>query len=117
MRVATYSKNMTHEQRLAHNEYRREKYRNKTKQEKVAYNLVKYRLSLPEFNELLKKQKNRCAICRIRFDVTKHRHVDHNHKTKKIRGILCRSCNLMIGQSKDNPKTLRKAAIYLEETI
>lgn len=43
--------------------------------------------------------------------------VDHCHKTNKIRGLLCSSCNFMIGLSKDSPIILRKAADYLENFL
>jgi len=40
--------------------------------------------------------------------------IDHDHKTGRIRGILCHSCNLMIGWGDDNPALLREGANYLE---
>ena len=40
--------------------------------------------------------------------------VDHCHKTGKIRGLLCSTCNLMIGNAYDNPEILRSGANYLE---
>ncbi len=74
-----------------------------------------------EYNAMLIKQNNLCKICGQKET---HRHhltktlfrlaIDHNHNTGKIRDLLCRGCNLMIGNSYDNPETLRKAALYLE---
>jgi len=40
--------------------------------------------------------------------------VDHDHKTKKVRGLLCFGCNTGIGCLRDNPSRLRSAADYLE---
>jgi hypothetical protein len=40
--------------------------------------------------------------------------VDHCHSTSAIRGLLCSSCNLGLGQFADNPQVLRWAADYLE---
>jgi len=41
-------------------------------------------------------------------------HVDHNHTTGKVRGILCQQCNQAIGLFKDNIFIIEKAAEYLE---
>jgi hypothetical protein len=41
-------------------------------------------------------------------------HVDHDHGTGAIRGLLCSSCNQALGQMKERPELLRAAAEYLE---
>ena len=41
--------------------------------------------------------------------------VDHDHKTDKVRGIICTYCNNMIARSRDNPEILRNGANWLEE--
>lgn len=41
-------------------------------------------------------------------------HVDHDHETGKVRGVLCRECNLILGLALDDPGTLRALANYLE---
>ena len=41
--------------------------------------------------------------------------VDHCHVTGNVRGLLCRACNLALGQFEDNIKTLNKAIKYLEQ--
>lgn len=77
----------------------------------------KYRLTHAEFLVIQQSQDGRCAICRSSFGplgVNKPC-VDHDHaEGGKVRGILCRLCNAMIGQALDNPKILRAAARYLE---
>jgi hypothetical protein len=40
--------------------------------------------------------------------------VDHNHVTNKVRGLLCRACNLIVGNAGDDPVVLRNLADYLE---
>ena len=52
-----------------------------------------------------------CEICGRDAD-----HVDHDHKTGKTRGALCRSCNVGLGFYKDSTHLLREAIRYLERT-
>lgn len=54
--------------------------------------------------------KRECAICTTEKQLVG----DHDHVTGKPRGILCRNCNLAIGNLFDSPTLLRKAAQYLE---
>ena len=70
---------------------------------------------------MLVSQGNRCAICRseesdtwLRRDVRRDGwHIDHDHVTGRVRGVLCPACNLMIGYAKDNSDVLTRAAAYL----
>jgi hypothetical protein len=77
-----------------------------------AYRRQAYGMSNEEFNSLVAAQNGRCAIC---FEVPTGRgfHVDHCHRTGRIRGLLCRGCNLALGNMKDDPISLIKAADYL----
>ena len=52
-----------------------------------------------------------CEIC----GSTVNLHIDHNHKTNKVRGRLCLNCNHGLGKFKDNKVLLRKAMKYLAE--
>lgn len=71
-----------------------------------------YGISEEEFNKMLIAQQNLCAIC---GGYMKKACVDHDHKTEKIRELLCMTCNWGLGQFKDSPELLKKAAIYLEK--
>lgn len=53
-----------------------------------------------------------CAIC----ERTEQLVGDHDHATGKPRGILCRTCNLALGNMRDKPELLRAAAAYLERS-
>jgi hypothetical protein len=89
-----------------------EKYRIKEKN----YNLKKnYGINIDQYNEMLKKQKNKCAICHNEFKPMKNTHVDHNHITGKVRGLLCTKCNSSIGYLNDDIKLLKEAIKYLKK--
>ena len=75
---------------------------------------TKYGISLDEFNEQLKHQDYKCAICKNELDGSIHTHVDHCHSSNKVRGILCTLCNTSLGGFKDNINTLKNAIKYLE---
>lgn len=75
----------------------------------------KYNLSKEEYNFILGRQKNRCKICGI--NLKNNINIDHNHKTGKIRGILCNNCNRALGYFKDNPMILYKAINYLRGNL
>lgn len=65
-----------------------------------------------DYEILLAQQNNQCAICKKPKNI-KNFDIDHCHKTKKIRGLLCRSCNMGLGYFKDSPDLLKIAAHYL----
>jgi hypothetical protein len=74
----------------------------------------KYGLSKQQYSDLLKSQNNSCKICHTPYG-EKAFAVDHCHKTGRVRGILCISCNTAIGMLKEDPIILRQAIDYLEE--
>ena len=64
-------------------------------------------------NMLLVKQEGRCAICQTAFD-GRTPHVDHDHVTNRIRGLLCMGCNQGLGLFKDSKSIIEAAKRYLE---
>jgi hypothetical protein len=72
-----------------------------------------YGISIEEYGILLKKQGGRCAICG-KIPNGRDLCVDHDHKTGKIRGLLCHNCNTGIGQFQDNILLLQNTIKYLE---
>lgn len=64
--------------------------------------------------ELLVKQNNKCAGCKKIF--TKTPCLDHCHKTGRVRGLLCGLCNTCIGSFRDDPRIVRQAILYLENS-
>ena len=76
--------------------------------------LARYGLSPEQYDELLVLQDYGCAICEgINVD-GRDLHVDHDHVSGAIRGLLCFRCNATLGQVEDNPVLLHKLADYLE---
>lgn len=67
-----------------------------------------------KFNAMLKSQNFKCAICRNDLKNDRSTHLDHNHKTGKVRAILCHYCNTGLGLFKDNVELLQKAISYLK---
>lgn len=73
-------------------------------------------ISLEEYNKILDNQSGVCHLCGGGPDVkSKKLAVDHDHETGKIRALLCRGCNVGIGNLKDDFNLLRKAADYIEK--
>jgi hypothetical protein len=67
-----------------------------------------------EYQALLKLQNNKCIGCkRTDVETGQRLHVDHDHKTGKIRGLLFRHCNLAIGNAQDSTEVLMNLIEYL----
>ena len=75
--------------------------------------LRRYGIGLRDYDALLLAQNGRCAICGNAPTKQSDWHVDHDHGTGKVRGVLCRHCNRALGAVMDNPDTLQKAIQYL----
>ena len=86
---------------------------NKTKIKYLKERASKYKI---EPNFLIQKYSNtkECECCSLPFKDSKSKHVDHCHSSDQFRGILCRSCNVMLGYAKDNPQRLLNGIKYLE---
>lgn len=74
-----------------------------------------YNITLEEYDQMVGIQGGKCAICGGKNPNGKRLHVDHNHKTGKIRGLLCFECNTALGNMKDDIDILNKAITYLRE--
>ena len=76
-----------------------------------------YKLDKDWYELTLVKQHFRCAGCLThQKDLEYSLCVDHCHTTDKPRGLLCKPCNLALGNCDDDPDTLRRLAQYAEET-
>ena len=75
----------------------------------------RYGITLNEYNTMLKKQNNCCFICKEhKSKQKKHLNVDHNHKTGKVRALLCTTCNTSLGLIKENISVAKTMIKYIE---
>jgi hypothetical protein len=80
---------------------------------------MRYGLSVSQFEQMFYDQRGKCAICKddMLFDAIgseKRTNVDHDHKTQQVRGLLCRTCNLLLGFANDSIAVLQTAIEYLK---
>jgi hypothetical protein len=69
-----------------------------------------YGITVEEYDRRLADQGGVCAIC---GGTESPLSVDHCHESKRVRGLLCKSCNLGLGKFGDSAETLRRALAYL----
>lgn len=89
----------------------------------------KYSMTVEDYDSLLDYQHGKCAICGDNDPIILRGGpsfvVDHDHSCcpgekscgKCIRGLICHSCNLGLGNFKDNLETMRSAILYLEQNL
>lgn len=75
-----------------------------------------YGITLERYNEILVAQGHMCAICRSGLQAGRKTHVDHDHKTSEVRGILCGHCNVGIAMFREDRGRLAAAIEYLQRT-
>ena len=89
-----------------------------SKEQRRAYGIkYAYGLSKAEYNDLLEEQRHSCAVCCTNEPGgrTNTWHVDHNHTTKAVRGLLCAKCNLLLGHADENVEVLYRAVEYIRK--
>ena len=76
-----------------------------------------YGITLNEYNQMLVEQGHRCKTCGTTEPGGKHGKfmVDHSHNTGEVRGLLCKSCNIALGEIGDNINTLQNLIEYLNQ--
>jgi len=94
------------------NNEEKRKYQKRKSKLKIAYGIT------PEqVGEMIKSQNSRCAICGTENPGGTHNkwNIDHDHKTGKVRGILCHYCNVTLGNVNDSVVILEKMIEYLKK--
>jgi hypothetical protein len=114
-----------------YNKFYIEKYRNKTESERKEIYQKKiekttpeirknwrlqsrYGITLEEVQVMLQQQNNSCYICGTHIE-GKNVKVDHCHRTKKVRKLLCHSCNTALGHLREDKNLFEKCIDYLEQ--
>ena len=76
----------------------------------------KFNITITDYNKILREQNGRCAICGIhQSELKRGLAVDHDHKTGKIRELLCGKCNRTLGLFLDNKLIFAKMINYLSK--
>jgi hypothetical protein len=73
----------------------------------------KFGITIEEWDAMYEAQYGKCYLCGNGRGDYHELSVDHDHETGKIRSLLCGACNMGIGQLKDDPELLERAAIYI----
>lgn len=76
-------------------------------------------LSLDQYFSLCHESQMKCWICGKHGTHRGKTHlcIDHCHTTKRVRGLLCQTCNKSLGAFKEDATLLRRAADYVESRI
>jgi N12 class adenine-specific DNA methylase len=78
------------------------------------WTLKQYGIDLDQYNALCEQQNHQCAIC---SKVVDKLHVDHDHKTGKVRELLCMHCNTALGKFNDDVILMQRAIEYLKKHL
>ena len=80
---------------------------------------IKYGISIEQYNQMLERQNGKCQICFCVFDLRGSQrtmpHIDHDHSTGKVRGLLCHGCNSAIGYAREDIDLLVNCIKYLRK--
>src|SRR5215471_5368750 len=80
----------------------------------AATNVRRYGINPEEKHRLWLIQYQCCAVCFEPIDLLgRNSHIDHDHKSRKVRGVLCHHCNIAIGLLREDPILFASAVTYL----
>lgn len=83
-----------------------------TENKRETHYLNRYGIKISDYNDLYNKQNGLCKICHKAYN---RLHIDHCHKTGKVRGLLCPSCNKGLGHFYDDFEIIENALKYIKE--
>lgn len=76
-----------------------------------------YGITIEDYSSMLNDQDYKCKICSKLHNDSSVLHVDHDHISGAVRGLLCSRCNTMLGNAKDDPIILANAIAYLKKSF
>lgn len=94
-------------------EWETRKKKEKTLKVRVYLRKRNFGITQKKYNEMLEIQNEGCKICGKKQE-TRSLAVDHDHKTGKVRGLLCTACNLALGMVHDDIDVLQQMISYLK---
>ena len=118
-----YCKACRHERRKAwqaahpeeHREQMREQNARARRRQTDHWLRSKYGMTIADYEAMDAAQGHTCAICRRPPNGKGRLHVDHDHLSGEVRGLLCFTCNAALGYLGDDPTLILAAASYLKE--
>lgn len=112
-----YARSRYKKNRRKINAWQREYYKKHKRSELALLQQVlnRYGLKVGDYERLMELQKDCCALCREKPKKGRL-YVDHDHKTHKVRGLLCPRCNMGLGAFKDHPELIQAALVYLRQS-
>ena len=96
-----------------HNAYQRQYRADHAQQFREGHLRRVFKLTSAEYEALLEAQGGVCAVCKRAPRAGRSLHVDHDHETGAVRGLLCFSCNAGLGQFHDDPLRIAAVIVYL----
>jgi hypothetical protein len=114
MKVAHDTDEYRAQRKIYWKDWRKSNIQERRAKERVWERKRRCNLTPEQYDTRIVEQCGCCAICGEPF-YTSTPHADHNHETGEPRGLLCRSCNSLLGYAYENPETLHRAIVYLKK--
>ena len=111
---------LTPEMRAIKNKRRTESHKRNLERDHDSVLRTRFGITVDQYNAMLARQSGLCDVCRKPETATRHGNVirltvDHDHKTGKVRGLICVRCNLALGHAGDDTDTLTALIQYLRK--
>lgn len=113
LRSEEYKKRQS-QQQLDRRRKNPDKYREIGRKSEHNRRMRRYGVNAEWYAQQLSIQHNLCDICKDPLVPGRSTHIDHNHSTGLVRGLLCHHCNILIGNAKEDINRLMQAITYLE---